>query len=136
MRVLLIEPGKTARPAEIGGNLHDLQKAVGGIIQILFPWEDPVALVCNDEGKLLGLPLNRALEDYDIIAGTFFICGVQGEDLVSLTEQQMQKYRNQFYYPEKFIRTPEGILCIEIRSEEGMEKAEKAPPKKPKGQER
>lgn len=38
-----------------------MQEIVGGTIQVLYPFAEPVALVCNDEGKLLGLPLNRAL---------------------------------------------------------------------------
>ena len=80
MTVLLIEPGKTPRHTEIDGTLEGMQQVVGGYIQAIYPFEDPVALICNEEGKLLGLPLNRALKDgdgdiYDIIAGTFFLCG-------------------------------------------------------------
>ena len=71
MKVLLVEPGKAARPVEIKNELHEMQQIVGGLIQVLYPWEDPAAIVCNDEGKLMGLPLNRVLEDYDVIAGTF-----------------------------------------------------------------
>ena len=44
----------------------------------IYPYEDPIALVCNEEGKLEGLPLNRALRDedgdiYDVVAGTFMV---------------------------------------------------------------
>ncbi|SCH03498.1 Uncharacterised protein [uncultured Ruminococcus sp.] len=66
--------------------------------------------------KLWGLPLNRVLEDYDIITGTFFICGIQGENFSSLTEQQLQKYQQKFRCPEKFIPTPNGLLCLRIES--------------------
>ena len=90
MQVVLVEPGKAARITEIGEDLQDMQEIVGGLIQALYPWEDPAAIVCNDEGKIMGLPLNRVLEDYDIITGTFFICGIQGENFSSLTEQQLQ----------------------------------------------
>ncbi|MBQ6088546.1 MAG: DUF3846 domain-containing protein, partial [Firmicutes bacterium] len=74
MRVLICEPGMLARAAEIGTSLEDLQRAVGGLIQAVYPFDDPVAIVCNDEGKINGMPLNRALRDdkgnvYDIIAG-------------------------------------------------------------------
>ena len=62
----------------------------------------------------MGLPLNRVLENYDIIAGAFFVCGIQGENFSSLTEKQMQKYQQMFLSPEKFIQTPEGLLCIRI----------------------
>lgn len=132
MRILLVEPGKTARPAEIKGELHAMQELVGGPIQALYPWPDKAAIVCNDEGKLLGLPYNRALEDYDILAGTFFVCGIQGEDFCSLTEQQMEKYRKMFHDPEAFIRTPEGLVRIRLTCVAGPEKKAR----KPAGQER
>lgn len=82
MTVLLIEPGKQPRKAEIDGSLKGMQQMVGGYIQVIFPFDDPVALVCNEEGKLLGLPMNRALRDnegdiYDIVAGTFFLCSAR-----------------------------------------------------------
>lgn len=57
--------------------------------------------VCNEEGKLLGLPMNRALTDesgvpYDIVCGTFFVVGIGDEDFTSLTEQQIEKYRKKY----------------------------------------
>ena len=75
MLVLMIEPGEAPRRLELSHSLEEMQKAVGGFIQILYPFEDPVALVCNEEGKLLGLPANRALRDesgavYDIGQGS------------------------------------------------------------------
>ena len=114
MRVVLVKPGKTAQQAEIGEGLHAMQEIVGGPIQALYPWDDPVAIICNDEGKLNHLPLNRVLENYDIISGPFFICGIQGENFTSLTEQQLQKYQQKFNCPEKFIPTPNGLLCLRI----------------------
>ena len=59
MKVLMVEPGKSPYAAEIESGLKSLQAAVGGDIQAVYPYEDPVALICNDEGKLMGLPLNR-----------------------------------------------------------------------------
>ena len=61
MKVLMVEPGKSPYETEIEGGLESLQAAVGGDIQATYPYENPVALICNDEGKLLGMPLNRAL---------------------------------------------------------------------------
>ena len=49
MQVVLVEPGKAARITEIGEDLQDMQEIVGGLIQALYPWEDPAAIVCNDE---------------------------------------------------------------------------------------
>lgn len=112
MKVLLVEPGKEARPFELKNELHEMQRIVGGPIQALYPWEEPVALVCNDEGKNMGLPLNRVLGDYDVIAGTFFICGIEGENFCGLTEEQMRKYQQMFLSPEQFLPAQEGIVCI------------------------
>ena len=58
--VLIVEPGKEPYVKEIASGLE-----VGGYIEAIYPYEDPVALVCNEEGKLEGLPLNRALRDED-----------------------------------------------------------------------
>ena len=63
--------------------------------------EDPIALICNDEGKLFGLPLNRPLFDedgnlYDIIAGTFFVVGLSDDDFASLSPELTQKYSDRF----------------------------------------
>lgn len=96
MRVLIVEPGQYPREADIDGSLDTLQHIVGGLIETLYPWEDRAVLICNDEGKLMGLPLNRSLEDYDIIAGTFFICGLGDEDFCSLTEAQMEHYKSKY----------------------------------------
>lgn len=50
MKVLMVEPGKSPYAAEIESGLKSLQAAVGGDIQAVYPYEDPVALICNDEG--------------------------------------------------------------------------------------
>ena len=78
--VLVVEPGKEPYVKEIDSGLESLQHEVGGCIEAIYPYEDPVALVCNEEGKLEGLPLNRALRDedgdiYDVVAGTFMVVG-------------------------------------------------------------
>lgn len=61
MKVLAVEPGKVPYETEIEGGLESLQQAVGGSIEAVYPYEDPVAVICNEEGKLIGLPTNRAL---------------------------------------------------------------------------
>lgn len=111
MKVLLIEPGKPPRQAIIPQTLEAMQKAVGGLIQAVYPFDDPVALICNEEAKLEGLPLNRALRDedgniYDIIAGTFFLCGApaDSEDFTSLTDEQLAHYTNRFRFIEFYIQ--------------------------------
>ena len=81
MKILMVQPGKIPHETDIEPGLESLQAAVDGPIQAVYPYEDPVALICNEEGKFLGLPLNRALRDdtgeiYDIIAGNFLITGL------------------------------------------------------------
>lgn len=76
LTVLEIAPGHYPKQVEIDPDLKALQQAVGGNIGASYPFSDPVAIVYNDEGKLMGLPLNRALRDgsgeaYDVVAGTF-----------------------------------------------------------------
>ena len=97
MKVLVVEPQKPCRVQEIDG-LVAMQQIVGGDIEAVYPFQDSAALVCNAEGKLLGLPMNRPLLDedrlpYDIICGTFFIAGLGQEDFVSLTEEQIRRYK-------------------------------------------
>ncbi|MBQ7541450.1 MAG: DUF3846 domain-containing protein, partial [Clostridia bacterium] len=66
-------------------------------------------LVCNENGKIDNLPLNRALVDddgrvTDIIAGTFFVCGTDEEDFASLDDAAAQKYLKRFLLPEEVMR--------------------------------
>lgn len=101
MKVVLVEVGKPAKIADIPHDLKAMQTIVEGPIQALYPWDDPVALVCNDEGMLRGLPLNRVLEGYDVIAGTFFICGLSKGSFTNLTDELAKKYQEKFLYPER-----------------------------------
>lgn len=64
----------------------------------------------HDSGKVDGLPLNRCIEDYDVIAGNFFFCGFSGEEFCSLTDKQVRHYEKLFRNPELFLPTPIGIM--------------------------
>ena len=133
MKIVLVEPGKEARPAEISGSLQSMQQLVGGIIQAIYPWTDPVAMICHDEGKILGLPFNRVLEDYDLIAGPFFICGIQGENFASLTDRQIKTYLEKFRQPQIICRTPFGLMvksCSEQEYAALHQQRQKGPPPK------
>ena len=65
IEVLMVEPGQYPRVERIGSDLASLQKAVDGYIEAVYPYDDPVALICGEEAKLEGKPLNRALRDGD-----------------------------------------------------------------------
>ena len=117
-KVVLLEPGEKARITEMDLSLENMQKTVGGMIQEVYPYEDMVALVCNDEGKLMNLPLNRALMDengdvYDIVAGTFFVCGLGEEDLQGLTDEQAEVYCKKFKHPQMFLFEHGKLLITE-----------------------
>ena len=120
MDVLIVEPEKAPRMASIAGDLNSLQQVVGGYIEAVYPYDDPVAIVCHEEGKLIGLPLNRKLEDYDIIAGTFIICGLGEEDFDSLTPELAEKYREKFADPEIFMKMGNRIVAIPIKPKDEL----------------
>ncbi len=111
MKILVIESLQEPKVKEIDNNLKSMQAVVGGLIQAICPFEDStVALICNEEGKLIGLPLNRALryengEIYDIIAGTFFLCSAKPDEetFSSLTDEQIKYYTKQFKQIEIYI---------------------------------
>ena len=115
--VLMVEPGQYPRVERIGSDLASLQKAVDGYIEAIYPYDDPVALICGEEAKLEGKPLNRALRDgdgdiYDIVAGKFFICGLGEEDFASLSDELLQKYTQYFQHPELFLRVGNQLMVV------------------------
>lgn len=112
LRVLVVEPGKPPAVRETDGSLESMQRLVGGYIQAVYPFDDPLALICNEEGKLLGLPMNRTLRDergvpYDIVCGTFFLAGIAEDDFASLTDRQIEKYTD-YYRGEVVLSVPMG----------------------------
>ena len=122
MTVLVVEPMKEPYVKEIDPGLHALQAEVGGDIGATYPFSDPVALVCNDEGKLIGLDLNRGLRDengeiYDIMAGTFLVVGLGEEDFTSLSPELAQIYTEHFRQPEQFISLGGQIIAVPVEPE-------------------
>ncbi|MBQ3211278.1 MAG: DUF3846 domain-containing protein [Oscillospiraceae bacterium] len=131
MKVLVVEPEKEPYVKEISNGLSSLQKEVGGFIEAVYPFEDPVAIICNEEGKLEGLPLNRALRDedghvYDIIAGTFLIAGLSEDNFCSLDDVQMEKYSALYKTPELFMRLGNRTLVIPAEEKPKPDKEKKS----------
>lgn len=128
MRILVIEPEHRPEVREIEDSLTTMQQIVGGLIQPIY-LDDSVALICNDEGKLMNLPANRGLRDkdgqmYDIVFGTFFLCGAPADSdhFTSLTQEQIEQYRKMFYIPEMFWGMDGRIVCIPMEADrEGRE---------------
>ena len=119
MRVIVVEPKKKPTAQDIGSDLESMQKIVGGSIQAIYPFDEPVALICNEEGKLLNLSLNRALRDdagnvYDIISGTFFLCAAppDSDHFAGLTDQQVKTYMERFSMPEMFLNVGGDLFVL------------------------
>ena len=101
MKVIMFNPGEKPYVTEIGNELKDLQQAVNGYIQIVYPYDDPVALVLDEDGKLNGAPRNRPFYNdkgklTDFLYGPFFLCGVGEEDLTDIPDELIAKYMSMF----------------------------------------
>ena len=119
MRVIVVEPKKKPMVQDLGSDLESMQKIVCGSIEAVYPFDEPVALICNEEGKLLNLPLNRALRDdegnvYDIISGTFFLCAAppDSEHFAGLSDQQAKAYMERFATPEMFLNVGGALFVL------------------------
>ena len=119
MQVVIVEPKKKPMVQNIDDGLEAMQKIVGGTIQATYPFEEPIVLICNDEGKILNLPLNRALRHssgrvYDIVAGIFFLCAAPADkdNFASLTDEQAQTCLKYFAVPEQFIQVGDAVVVL------------------------
>ena len=119
MKIIVVEPQKKPVVRDIDPGLESMQKIVGGSIEAVYPFEEPVALICNDEGKLLNLPLNRALRDddgtiYDVISGTFFLCAAppDSDQFEGLTDQQVKTYTERFAMPEMILNVGRNLFVL------------------------
>lgn len=118
MKILIVEPGKHPRETDIDGSLESLQKTVGGYIQAIYPFEDEVAIICDEESKLKSdTQWNRILpETHDVIKGPFIIAGLGDEDFTDITPELAEKYKQRFWNIELFVPTPNGLMPIVIRT--------------------
>lgn len=121
IKVVIAKPMREAFIYTIKNELEELQKIVGGYIETLdFTREDNVTIICNEEGKINGLPLNRSLahegEIWEIIAGTMIIVGDDYENgqFIGLTDEQAEKYLNQFLKPEVFYKMNNEIISVKV----------------------
>lgn len=103
MRALYVEPGKAPFETEIPNCLEAEQQAVKGLIDLVY-LDCGAILICNDEGKLIGMEGNRVLDNGTIIAGPFLIVGDAGEEFCSLTDTQAAFYMQRFQEPEEITQ--------------------------------
>ena len=123
MNVLMVEPGKAPYETQIGDDLQSMQALVGGHLEAVYPFDQPVALVCNEDGKRDGLPFNRALRDadgdiYDIVAGNFFIAGLGKSELTDLPHELAEQFAEQFRQPEMFMRVDGKVVAAPMPEEQ------------------
>lgn len=115
--VLVVEPEKKPYVKKIDDTLESLQHEVGGYIQAVYPFEEQVALIVDEESKLKNAPLNRALRDdngniYDIISGTFLIVGLTEDNFGSLSEEHIKRFSEIFETPEMFVNIGGRIFAL------------------------
>ena len=107
MNVLVVEPGYLPYEKEIidsADHLEQMQAIVGGLIEPIYPYHEEVAIVCNEEGLINGLPFNRSVPGgYGGVFGTFFICGLGEEDFCSLPPELMERFKKEFETSEILI---------------------------------
>ena len=105
LKAIMVEPNKPPCVVDLNTDLDSLQKAVSigapdqGLIEFVY-LGDNVSILCNEEGKLIGLAPNRRLGD-DILCGVFYVVA-ENEDgeLMSLTPAQKEHYSQMFWDPD------------------------------------
>ena len=110
--VLAVEPGKKPYVQEIPNGLESLQREVSGDIQAVYPYDDPIAIIAAESGKLMGMPFNRALRDedgqiYDVLVGKFLMVGLGEDNFISIPDELIPKYTREFQTPEQLVRIGE-----------------------------
>lgn len=93
MIVIKKEPGQRAVVVEIENDLKALQQAVGGYIEVVYPYKEPVGVICNEEGLLMGLPFNTFIRGYHLF-GTILIVGLTEDDFCDVPERYLCKILN------------------------------------------
>lgn len=88
MKIIIKEPGQRPRATEIENSLSALQQAVGGYIETVTLAED-CCIICNEEGRLQGLPYNLTFCGVSFV-GTILFVGVAGDEFADLSEQQVE----------------------------------------------
>lgn len=138
LTVLVVEPMKSPYIKNIKNELEDLQQAVGGDIEVTYPFEDEVGIILNGNGKLEGKQLNRALYDskgqlYDAIAGTFLVVGLTEDDFASLTPEQIEKFSEKYKAPEVFAMLNGELHVMKMQTKEPERPKKTQQEKSPKG---
>lgn len=123
IKVVLLQPGKIAKVAEIDSSYESFKEIVGGGIDIY--QLDSRVVIHNRDGKNDGLDFCRAMRDedgrvVDIIAGTCFVCGTNGDEFISLTEEEVAETKKEFKLPERFYSVGDEINAVRFNPEKDL----------------
>lgn len=136
MNVLVVEPGFLPYEKEISDSLNSdehlraLQEIVGGWIEAIYPYDEEVAIVCNEEGLINGLPFNRSVPGgYGGVFGTFFICGLSEDSFCSLPPDLMERFKSEYAHSEILIGA-EGDKLYTLKVSSHPKKLENPPNEK------
>ena len=136
MTVLVVEPGYAPYEKTIPNTLEAKQELVGGLITAIYPYEEMVAIVANDEGILLNMEFNRSVEGgYGGVFGSFFVCGLTEDDFCSLPPDQMERFKKKFRKAEILLGVRgNDLITLKVEPKQKDLKPEKQ--HKPPSQER
>ena len=136
MNVLVVEPGFLPYEKEISDSLNSdehlraLQEIVGGSNEAIYPYDEEVAIVCNEEGLINGLPFNRSVPGgYGGVFGTFFICGLSEDSFCSLPPDLMERFKSEYARSEILIGA-EGDKLYTLKVSSHPKKPENPPNEK------
>lgn len=126
MKILVVEPCKHPEARDIDGSLKSMQEIIGGGVHVTHPFDDGVNVITTDMAKLIEQPMNRVLRDEngsidDVLCGTFLICGISKDRLISLTDEQIKRYTQLFYVPEVFLHIGDRIMVLQVPDHEVKE---------------
>lgn len=72
----------TGYVTSVSNSLENLQRFVGGYIETVTPFTNLV-IICNEEGRLRGLPYNCTILGVDFY-GDILIAGVKGDEFADI----------------------------------------------------
>lgn len=132
MTVLMVEPGYAPYEKTIPNTLEAKQELVGGLITAIYPYEEMVAIVANDEGILLNMEFNRSVEGgYGGVFGSFFVCGLTEDSFCSLPPDQIERFKEKFHKAEILLgfRGDEPVtLKVEPKQKNATPEKQRKPP--------
>ena len=116
INAILVEPELPCRRIWVENDIHAIQGLVGGPVENVYRGSDPIVILCNGEGMMKDLPLNRVIASKQkiqaIICGPFVILGTNGSEFVNLSPRLMAKYIEKFLMPDIFRKNESGALEI------------------------